>query len=466
MKIKGKCAFNVAFYLVIICVFIFCSRIDAISAAPGGKGKPAKVENTIVMICDGWGYNHVDAASYYQYGDSGMQIYESFPFAYAMSTYMWGGDYDSTLAWSDFQYVTSGSTDSAAAATAMSTGIKTSNGAIGVDISGTPVKNVLECAEEQGKSTGVVTTVQFSHATPAGFVAHNESRSNYEAIAQEMIYDSATDVIMGCGNPWFDADGQLLLTPNTYMYVGGEDTWNDLVSGTASGDADGDGLSDDPWTLIQERAEFQSLMSGPTPARLIGIPKVKNTLQYDRSGNIFGDPYTVPKIDTVPTLEEMTLAALNVLDNDPDGFFLMIEGGAADWASHAHASGRVIEELIDFNQAVVTVADWVNQNSDWDRTLLIVTGDHECGYLLGPGSGLDSSSLWKPIVNNGIENLPGMEWYNWGHTNSLIPLFAKGTAASLIKRYANKRDSVRGSYLDNTEIAKTIFKCMNCNPKR
>jgi alkaline phosphatase len=165
---------------------------------------------------------------------------------------------------------------------------------------------------------------------------------------------------------------------NTFKYVGGETTWNDLVAGTAGGDADGDGIAD-PWTLIEERAEFQALASGPTPKRLVGTAQVYQTLQQGRSGDAFADPYVVPMIESVPTLEEMTRAALNILDDDPDGLFLMIEGGAVDWAAHANQSGRMIEEHMDFDRAVQAVVDWVNANSNWGETLLIVTNDHETG---------------------------------------------------------------------------------------
>jgi alkaline phosphatase len=128
---------------------------------------------------------------------------------------------------------------------------------------------------------------------------------------------SAADVIMGAGHPWYDKDGLPKITPNTYKYVGGQVTWDALVAGTAGGDADGDG-NPDPWTLIQERAEFQSLMSGPTPERVLGTAQVYETLQQARSGNAFADPYVV-RIETVPTLTEMAVAALNILDDDPDG---------------------------------------------------------------------------------------------------------------------------------------------------
>ena len=349
-------------------------------------------KNIVVMISDGCGYNQVDAASLYQYGKTGVQIYEHFPVKLAMATFMDLGSYDPEKAWEDFEYVATGATDSAAAATAMSAGEKTYNGAIGVDADGFPLEHAIERAEKLGLATGVVTSVEWSHATPAGFVAHNVSRSNYAAIAQEMVYDSAVDVIMGCGHPWYNADGNPKDIPNTFQYVGGETTWDDLVAGIAGGDADGDGR-EDPWTLIQTREEFQALMTGSTPDRILGTAQVYKTLQEERSGDDKADPYVEPLIDTVPTLEEMTKAALNILDNDPDGFFLMVEGGAVDWAGHGNESGRVIEEEIDFNRSVEAVVEWVSRNSNWGETLVIVTGDHETGYLAGPGS--DPDKPWS-----------------------------------------------------------------------
>ncbi|MHC5074167.1 MAG: alkaline phosphatase, partial [Planctomycetota bacterium] len=404
------------------------------------KSKKPLAKNIIVMISDGWGFNHLSAASYYEYGKDARQIYNRFPFNYAMSTYMayyadescYGHGYDPAFAWYDFEYVKSCTTDSAAAATAMSTGVKTYGGAIGVDLNKDALENILEAAEEMGKKTGVVSSVEFSHATPAAFVAHNENRNNYAEIAQEMIYDSAADVIMGTGHPWYDADGQMKSSPNTFKFVGGETTWDDLVAGTAGGDADGDSI-DDPWLLIQTRAEFQTLASGPTPKRVIGVPQVYHTLQQRRSGDPHADPYIEPFIDTVPTLEEMTKAALNILDDDTDGLFLMVECGAIDWASHSNQSGRMIEEQIDFERAVEAVNEWVKKNSNWGETLLIITGDHETGYLTGPGS----DPTWEPIVNNGAGNLPGMEWHSTNHTNSLMVLSAKGNAARLFHEYVD-----------------------------
>ncbi|ETA79305.1 alkaline phosphatase [Youngiibacter fragilis] len=443
-------------------VMVLAAGSQLNAAALENKTNKPMAKNVIVMISDGWGYSQIAATDYYQYGKLGTQVYESFPFKMGMSTYS-VGSYDPASAWDSFDYLKGSPTDSAAAATAMSTGEKTYDAAIGVDDDGSVLRHISEDLEAAGKATGVVSSVQFSHATPAGFVAHNASRNNYSDIANEMLMDSATDVIIGAGNPFYDDNGNLKAVPS-YKYVGGADTWNALADGTlAVSDANGDGTVNelDKWTLIQEKSEFEALQTGDAPSRLVGVPQVATTLQQSRGGDGKADPYAVPLNDNVPDLATMTNVALNVLDNDEDGFFLMVEGGAIDWAGHANQSGRLIEEQMDFNKAVEAVCTWVRENSNWGETLLIVTGDHETGYLTGPASGPESYPMWTSIVNNGAGVLPGMEWNSGNHTNSIIPLYAKGDAARLLKSYADESDPVRGSYLDNTEIAKLIRQAMN-----
>ncbi|MBN2271582.1 MAG: alkaline phosphatase [Sedimentisphaerales bacterium] len=440
-------------YVLAIVALVLSGPADGQSAGPRAK-------NVIVMISDGCGYNHVDAATIYQYGKTGVQPYEQFPVKLAMSTYLDGQSYEPEKAWSDFKYVSKSKsfTDSAAAATTMSAGVKTKNGYIGLAPDKTPLKHTVQLAEERGKATGVVTSVQFSHATPAGFVAHNKSRDNYDEIAREMIYKSPLEVIMGCGHPEYDNDGDPVKVIMEYKYVGGKDAWEDLKDGSVTGaDSDGDGAPD-KWTVIHEPGEFRKLMSGPTPKRVIAIPKKKKTLQQERGGKGKAAPFEVPFNGDVPTLAEMAAGALNVLDNDPDGFFLMIEGGAIDWASHDNQPGRVIEEQIEFNKAVEAVIKWIETESSWQETLLIITADHECGYLTGPDSGtIDGKGVWNPIKNNGKGNPPKMEYHSTDHTNSLIPFYAKGAGSQLFVQQARNTDPVRGPYLDNTSIAKVVF---------
>jgi len=420
-----------------------------------GNGK--KVKNVILMISDGWGYNQVLATDYFTDGQAGSQIYERFPTKVAMSTYSFGDittddDADSVYTaglWQSFDLFKKNPTDSAAAGTAMSTGIKTYDAAIGVDQEFKDLRHITDDFESLGRATGVISSVEFSHATPASFVAHNVSRNNYSDIANEMILDSATDVIMGAGNPWFDDNGNLKSSPG-YQYVGGQATWDGLVAGTLdTSDADGDGISD-RWTLIQTQEEFEAIQTGETPNRLIGVPQVFTTLQQSRGGDRMANAFAVDFNDTVPTLDVMTRGALNVLDNDADGFFLMVEGGAIDWAGHANQSGRLIEEQADFNEAVAAVCDWVEQNSSWSETLVIVTGDHETGYLTG------TAGVYDAVLNNGQGNMPTLAWNSGDHTNQLIPFYAKGAGAEIFKKLADEMDPVRGSYLDNTEIVSAI----------
>ena len=435
-----------------------------VEAASTKVSKPAK--NVIVMISDGWGYNHVAATDYYT---GKKQEYEKFPVRLAMSTYEYEDvssakkllGYDPVLYWKDFGYsVEPLATDSASAATAMSSGVKTKNGAIGVAVDNTPLFLITQRAEERGMATGVVTSVEWSHATPAGFVAHNASRGNYAAIAQEMIDSSATDVIMGAGNPEFDDNGQPAAKGSDY--VGGSVLWSALkAGGYAPNDADGDG-SADPWTLIQTKAEFELLAAAKsTPKRVCGTAQVYSTLQQARSGDGNAAPYAAALNSTVPDLATMTKGAMNVLEEDEDGFFLMIEGGAVDWAGHANQTGRMIEEQADFNKAVDAVVAWVQKHSDWSETLLIVTGDHETGNLWGPGSGIvNGVANYTSVVNNGKGNVPGVKWNSGGHTNQLVPLFAKGPAANLLKTYVRTSDPVRGGYIDNTDMADLLFRAI------
>lgn len=404
------------------------------------------------MIGDGMGFNHIDAARLHGCGLSRRDVYGGFPVRLAVSTYPAGADYDPRLAWKDLAYVRADPTDSAAAATALSTGVKTRNGALGVDALGRRLETVLERAEALGKSTGLVTTVPFSHATPAGFVVHSPDRDAYETIGREMILASAVDVILGAGHPLFDDAGRPAGAPD-YRYVGGAESWERLLAGSAGADADGDGVAD-PWKLVETREEIRRLGSGPAPKRLLGVARVRSTLQQARPGDARAAPFAVARNEGVPTLPEMARAALNALDDDPDGFFLMIEGGAIDWASHANQSGRMIEEQCDFDRTVEAVAEWMEKSTGGSRTLLIVTSDHETGQLMGPSA--SAKRAWPPLVDNGPGHVPAMVWHRGDHTNGLVPLYARGEGSGALVRLADRHDPVRGPYLDNTDIGNAL----------
>ncbi len=316
----------------------------------------------------------------------------------------------------------------------------------------------------------MVSSVQISHATPAGLGgAHNVNRNANAAIAQELFFDTNLSVAIGTGNPLYNDQGGLRAEPE-HTWIGA-DAWTALTSGsTTSGantakDIDGD-TTPDAWTLVQDKTDFQSIAAGENvPLRLAGVPKVYQTLQQRRVDAVTGKasaPFTIPFNANMPTLSELSLAALNVLNQNENGFFVMVEGGAIDWANHDNNLPFAIEEQHDFNRAVEAVTEWVEANSSWDETLLIVTSDHECGYLTGP-NGKDINPFENPITANGT-NTPGHTYYSGSHTNTLVPMYAKGAGADKLNSYRNMYDYVHGYYLDNTNIPNLVLQNWNKLP--
>lgn len=423
-------------------------------------------KNVILLISDGGGYNQYDIASIYESGQAShqvvvdpktgaitnvpgdpVQIYETWPVQLSQSHYSASGRgyYDTNEAWGSFDWVKEGPTDSAAAGTALGTGVKTNNGILGITPDGDRLLTLGEQAQAVGKAVGLVTSVPFAHATPSGFIAHNPDRWDNHGIANEII-DSGVDVVIGGGHPnYTDAN-----KPRSSHY--GEGSW------ISQADFERVSSGQTPFTYIESKSQFEQVAAGENvPDKLFGLARVAETLQYNRPGletnnNVL--PFTDPFNTDVPSLETAAKAALNVLEQDEDGFFLMIEGGAVDWAGHANQTTRVIEEQIGFNDSIEAVSNWVETNSSWDETLVIITADHETGFLSGPGAG--SETGWTPLEGEAGE-LPNVTWHSGNHTNSLVPLFAKGTGSDILAARAVNWDIVRGAYLDNTDIGEVIF---------
>lgn len=410
----------------------------ALTAPSWSSGAP--VENVILFISDGASWGTVDMASYWEFGERGRQPYDDFAVKLGMTTEPLSNPqatYDPSAAWDPtptgdddyfegYKAIKQGATDSAAAGTALATGVKTSNGRISTDAEGNPLPFITQEMKASGRSTGVVSSVGFSHATPAVFGAQNVNRGDTHAIAHQMINEGTLDLIMGGGNPNFDDNAQRRATPE-YDWLSEED-WTALNG------------PDAPMTLIETTSDFEALADGSLEiqGRLIGLPEAGATLQANR------DPLTTPPdpdapgspnlgfpighelLPNVPTLATMTAGALNHLGKDEDGLFLMVEGGAVDWMAHANATGRVIEEQIDFNHAVGAAVDWVSANSSWDETLMIVLTDHGNGAPMGPNS---DSIAFQPIENNGKGVLPGVLWHSGNHTTENTLLWANGAGS-------------------------------------
>jgi alkaline phosphatase len=357
-------------------------------------------------------------------------------------------------------------TDSAASATAMATGMKTYNNAINWTDRNQPMtgRTLAEIAKRSGKSVGVITSVPWSHATPAGFGgAHNVTRNDYKGIANEMLAAPYLDVIMGAGNPEFTDDGLPLKkdAKPDYNYVGGKTTWNQLKAGTHPGG----------WKLVETKADFLALTRGPTPEKVLGVAQVATTLQQKRGKGNEKKPLDCPFNRNVPALATMTKAAINCLDDNPKGFYLMIEGGAVDWANHSRHAPRMIEEQAFYLRAVKAVVDWVETCSSWDETLVILSADHETGLIWGPNSDVNA---FQSIVDCGPGTVPGLRYNHASHSNSLVPLYARGPGAERFAKLVVGTDKtaaakygISGRYVDDTSIFTVAnAECLESPPAR
>ncbi len=248
-------------------------------------------------------------------------------------------------------------TDSAPAATALATGNKSNSGYVGVlpslvttpgvdpvaeEDAFKPVANVLEGAKLAGKATGIISTSEIQHATPAGFSSHVISRSNYDDIGEQQVYQNI-DVVLGGGyNSLKETrkDGENLLTT----------------------------IEEKGYDYVSNRDELLS-----TNANKIWGSFAPAALAYD-----FDRQTTKPN---EPTLAEMTDKAIQTLSKDKDGFFLMVEGSKIDWAAHANDPIGMISDFLAFDDAVKEALEFAEKNPN---TLVIAVTDHgNSGITIG-----------------------------------------------------------------------------------
>lgn len=275
-------------------------------------------------------------------------------------------------------------TDSAAGGTALACGEKTYYGAIGVNQDKQPIENVREFAEEKGKATGVVSTSSVTHATPASFVAHQPNRSMYEEIAADFLKTNI-DVFIGGGIKQFEErkDGRNLSQE----------------------------LKAKGYKVLYSMDEIQKVEEG----KLAGLVAPEHTEKADQRGAM---------------LEVATRTAINILEEDKDGFFLMVEGSQIDWGGHQNNTEYIVKEMLDFDRSIGAVLKYAAKDKN---TLVIVTADHETG-----GMTINNGSIEEQRIEAGYSVTR--------HTGVMVPVFAFGPAA----------DQFTG-IMDNTEISRRIF---------
>lgn len=392
--------------------------------------------------------------------------------------------YDPLTRWSDFGAVRT-ATDSAAASTVLHTGRRTTNGRLGLSWDGeSPFRSIAAIAREEGMATGAVTSVQFSHATPAGVAVQSAARSAYADIAQQML-DGRLDVVMGAGHPLHDDDGRTVsadaVPAEAWEWAGGRAYFEQVRAArrTAGGLA-----------YIEDRAGFEALARSAegAPERVFGLAPVRRTLQMHRAAGQGADTASgAPMVQSSPELDVMARGALNLLDRNPNGFFVMIEGGAVDWANEANLGERMLEEHAAFNRAVAAVVDWVETHSSWDETLLVITSDHESGMIWGPGTWTDVNgdrkwdagdrfNSFELPVNRGQGQVPQMLYGSGGHTSELVPLFALGAGSERFRQSELRDERAAGlwgaawgwtgGYVDNTAIFEVMREALEAGDAR
>lgn len=325
--------------------FIQCTP----SADKAQKKVEPEVKNIIVMIGDGMGVSQVYAGLTANKGSLNLEKsnFVGFSKTYSANNYV---------------------TDSAAGGTAIACGTKTTNGAIGVDVDGNPVKSMLEYAAENGLSTGVVASCSVTHATPASFVAHQASRKMEEEIAVDFLNADIT-LFIGGGKKFFDNRS---------------DKENLLEKLEAKG-----------FQVALTMDDVKNVTSG----KLAGLVAEEHPAAYPERGEM---------------LPESVQTALNILQSNDKGFFLMVEGSQIDWAGHANDKDMAVKEMLDFDRAIKVAFDYADQHPN---TLVVITADHETGGM---------SLLGGDMSTGDLEAAYGTT----SHTSVMVPVFAYGAGAS------------------------------------
>ena len=334
------------------------SKSDSVKIYPGGKPyevktftqkfKGKKPKNVIMMIGDGMGVAHVFAGLT---ANGGHLFLENFKYTGFSKTQ------------SSNKYIT----DSAAGGTALSTGQKTYNGAIGVNADTIAIKTVLEMAEEKGLATGLVSTSSITHATPASYIAHRDSRATYEEIASDFL-KTDIDVFIGGG----------------YKHFAQRKDKRDLTSE----------LKQRGYLVLRDMNEIASVKSG----KLAGLIADEHN-----------DPYPKRKMD----LPLSTQTALNLLSQNKKGFFIMVEGSQIDWGGHQNNTIYIVNEMLDFDRSIGKALEFAAKDGE---TLIVITADHETGGFAIVGGDMKTGMV-KGAFSTG------------SHTSTMVPVFAYGPGA-------------------------------------
>ena len=254
-------------------------------------------------------------------------------------------------------------TDSAAAGTALSTGYKTKNNYVGIDPDKLPHANILEAAQSVGKNVGMVTTYEWTNATPAAFSAHEKERGNYAPMSEQIV-NQGIDVVLGGG---FDAA-----------------KWGDIKEAEIRG-----------YNIMRTKEDLLAVKPGDK----LWSDIVSGAFPYDVE-------YTT---EETPHIAEMTKAAITALDDGgEEGFFLMVEGSKVDGGGHANYSKGMVGEFLAFDEACRVALQYAEGRDD---TIVVIVPDHDTGGMVLPE---DIGSVAQAL-KKGIEP-ENVTWESTSHT--------------------------------------------------
>jgi alkaline phosphatase len=256
-------------------------------------------------------------------------------------------------------------TDSAPAATALATGMKTADGVIAMDPTKTQdYTTIAEAAKATGAKVCVVSSVSIDHATPAAFYAHEPSRNNYHYIGHDLVA-SGFDYFGGGG--FLDPDG---------TRSGVTSRGNVVQAAIAAG-----------YAVADDRAEFDAMARGKRAIAVNPVLDGSKALYYEI------DRVKANDASSHISLAEFTRKGIELLKN-PRGFFMMVEGGKIDWSCHANDARTSIDDTIAFDDAVKVAIDFMRRHPG--ETLIVVTGDHETGGLTMGWAGTPTAATEAP----------------------------------------------------------------------
>jgi len=344
---------------ILISIVICASFLFTVSGC-NIKDKANHPKNIVFLIGDGMGLAHIHAGYTVNHGQLNMMRFSHYGYIETQSK---------------SHYVT----DSGASGTAMATGTRTYNGAIGVDTDTIPLKTILEYAEDAGLATGLVSTSSITHATPASFIAHRKSRNDYDGIATDFL-NTEVDVVIGGGLNNFNKR---------------KDSIDLIPEFTIKG-----------YQFVSSIDDIESIKSGKLLA--LTAPQHNPKISEGR-GNY---------------LPKATQKALELLSQNDHGFFVMIEGSMIDWGAHENNTEYIVEEVIDFDKAVKVALDFAANNPE---TLVVMTADHETGGLTIMNGSVDEGTVTGGYTTS-------------GHTGIMVPVMAFGPGAERFAGFQKNTD--------------------------